>query len=220
MNAWMWKKHLKYSSGLSLSKELLADLLGSSARQCSEKIDAEGNSFSSAPVSLESASHSEINQVESSMFNYLERKSEKRIFYSYLHRFELTQDHLGSKVSRLLLAGIYEHSMAVSQRFEEPVETVSPNIISTAAWGAIYCLLGPARMIKMRPDYRDIADEVELELMLSYTGPDTENTIYRQVFSILAEHGLCHPEVTALIEACVMSNYEDLSLPFQLHSVG
>lgn len=218
MNAWMWKQHSKYSSGLSLSKELLADLLGSSARQCSEKIDAEGNSFSS--VSLESASHSEINQVESSMFNYLERKSEKRIFYSYLHRFELTRNHLGSKVSRLLLAGIYAHSMDVSQRFEEPVETVSPNITSAAAWGAIYCLLGPTRMIKMRPDYRDIADEVELELMLSYTGPDTENTIYRQVFSILAEHGLCHPEVTALIEACVTSNHEDLSLLFQLHSVG
>jgi hypothetical protein len=173
-----------------------------------------------ATDSLENALHADINQVESSMFNYLERKSEKRMFFSYLHRFELTLEQLGAKVSRLLLASIYAHASEVSRRFEEPMETVSPNVISTAAWGTIYCLLGPARMIKMRPDYRDIADEVELELMLSYTGPETENTIYRQVFSILAEHGLCHPEVTALIEACVVSNREEPSMPLPFTSVG
>jgi hypothetical protein len=221
VNAWMSKMRSKPNDGLRLFKALLSTLLGNSrSRQCSKQKEDRDRTPSLAADSRHNARHETINQVESSMFNYLERKSEKRLFFSYLHRFELTQEQLGAKVSRLLLASIYAHSSEVSRRFEEPMETVSPNVISTAAWGTIYCLLGPMGMIKMRPDYRDIADEVESELMLSYTGPETENTIYRQVFSILAEHGLCHPEVTALIEACVVSNREEPSMPLQLTSVG
>lgn len=137
------------------------------------------------------------------MFNYLEKKTEKRIFFSYLHRFGLTQEQLSPKATRMILDDIFDQANTVSRRFREPLASVSGNIISTAAWGTIYCLLGPTRMIEIEPNYRDIADEVELELVISCTSNDPENTIYRQVFAILSEHALCHPEVTALIEACV-----------------
>ena len=137
------------------------------------------------------------------MFNYLERKTEKRIFFSYLHRFGLTQEHLSSKATRMILSDIFDQASTVSRRFREPLASVSGNIISTAAWGTIYCLLGPTRMIELEPHYRDIADEVEMELVISCTSSESENSIYRQVFAILSEHALCHPEVIALIEACV-----------------
>jgi len=161
-----------------------------------------------------------LNPVESGMFNYLERKSEKRIFYSYLHQFELTQEQLGPKVSRQLLAEIYRQASDISRRFDQPVATVSRNIISAAAWGTIYCLLGPTRMVEIQPNFRDIADEVELELMISHAGTAGENTIYRQLFSILGEQGLCHPEVVALIEACILSNREETEEYLQFSKAG
>ena len=137
------------------------------------------------------------------MFNYLERKTEKRIFFSYLQRFGLTQEHLSPKATRMLLGDIFEQANTVSRRFHEPLASVSGNIISTAAWGTIYCLLGPTRMIELEPHYQDIVDEVEMELVISCTSSESENSIYRQVFAILSEQSLCHPEVIALIEACV-----------------
>jgi hypothetical protein len=141
--------------------------------------------------------------MESAMFNYLEKKSEKRIFFSYLNRFGLTQEHLSQRATRMILGDIYDQSNSVSRRFQEPLSSVSRNIISTAAWGTIYCLLGPTRMIEIEPEYKDISDEVEMELMMSCTSNESKNNIYRQVFAILSEHALCHPEVMALIEACI-----------------
>jgi hypothetical protein len=137
------------------------------------------------------------------VFNYLEKKSEKRIFYSYLNRFELTREHLGPKVSRRLLSEIFKHSSAVSHRFDEPLASVSRNVIAAAAWGTIYCLLGPTRLIEAAPDYQEIIDEVELELLASSSEQDSENSIYQRVFAILIDHGLCHPEVLALIDTCI-----------------
>ncbi|MEJ2452924.1 MAG: hypothetical protein P8103_02030 [Candidatus Thiodiazotropha sp.] len=154
------------------------------------------------------------------MLNYLERKTEKRIFYSYLHRFELTQEHLSPKASRLLLSEIYRHSRIISKRFDEPLSSVSRNVISAAAWGTIYCLMGATRMIELRPDYREIVDEVELELMLSYTETESEATIYRDIFSILSENGLCHSEVSALIEACMLSHAEGQVFENQVSAAG
>ena len=101
------------------------------------------------------------------MFNYLEKKTEKRIFFSYLYRFGLTQDHLSPKAARMILDDIFDQASTVSRRFREPLASVSGNIISTAAWGTIYCLLGPSRMIELEPHYRDIAEEGELELVIS-----------------------------------------------------
>ena len=154
------------------------------------------------------------------MFNYLERKTEKRIFYSYLHHFDLTQEQLGPKVSRLLLNEIYRQSNVVSKRFGEPLAVVSRNIISAAAWGVIYCLLGANRMVEMRPDYWEIVDEVEMELMQSYTRSDSDFTIYREIYAILAEHNLCHPEVTALIEACMLTRSADLAFKLPVSAAG
>jgi hypothetical protein len=159
-----------------------------------------------ADVSIRSKWHSDqlLNETpESGMFNYLERKTEKRIFFSYLYRFGLSQEHLSQKATRILLNDIFNQSSTVSRRFHEPVSSVARNIISTAAWGTIYCLLGPTRMIEIEPEYRDICDEVEMELMMSCVSSEEENNIYRQVFAVLSEFSLCHPEVTALIEACV-----------------
>ncbi len=184
-----------------------------------ETVEGKGNAPVIDPMSLPS-SLTPSNPQESSMLNYLERKTEKRIFYSYLHRFELTQEHLGPKVSRLLLSEIYRHSKIISKRFHEPVSSVSRNVISAAAWGTIYCLLGVTRMIELRPDYREIADEVELELMLSYTEMESEDSIYREIFSILSEYGLCHAEVTALIEACMLSHGEGQDFIIQVSAAG
>ncbi|MCU7809109.1 MAG: hypothetical protein KZQ73_14760 [Candidatus Thiodiazotropha sp. (ex Semelilucina semeliformis)] len=137
------------------------------------------------------------------MFNYLEKKSEKRIFYSYLHRFGLTWEDLNPRVSRLILNAIYDQAQATSHKFGEPLETVSGNIISAAAWGTIYCLMGSDQMLKMEPGYRDIVDEVEWELMISCEKEDAGSNIYCRVFSILYENGHCHPSVSTLLKACM-----------------
>jgi hypothetical protein len=206
--AWKLKKRSKRDV-LSFSKGLLTTLLyqGRKVKVVDETIEGRENTTVNDPMAG-SVSQAPGNPQESSMFNYLERKTEKRIFYSYLHRFELTQEHLSAKVSRLLLSEINRHSRIISKRFDEPLSSVSRNVISAAAWGTIYCLLGATRMIELRPDYREISDKVELELMLSFTEMDSDDSIYRDIFSILAEYGLCHSEVTALIEACMVSPME------------
>jgi hypothetical protein len=138
------------------------------------------------------------------MFDYLEKSNEKRLFYSYLYQFELTLEHLGSKVSRQLVNMVHDESCKVARAFNQPLISVSHNIVGAAAWGTIYCLLGPERMLQLRPEYRDIIDEVEMELMGSGSELILENSIYQQVFCILSEHALCHPDVVALIEACLL----------------
>ena len=196
MRAWKFVKSRKIRA-ISNSKELLTTLLSNKSQILSAE-EASPGTDDTADDRL----------VEPMMLNFLERKSEKRIFYSYLNRFGLTHEHVGSKVSRLLLDVIHSHAERVAKRFDEPMAAVSRNIISAAAWGTIYCLLGSSRMIEMRPDYRDIADEVELELMILYSQADADGTIYHDIFSILDEYGLCHPEVKALLAACMVTTGE------------
>jgi len=141
------------------------------------------------------------------MFGFLEKKNQKRIFFSYLLQFGLTPYNVNPHAIRKILDSIYDQSNIVSQRFQEPVASVSRNIISAAAWGTIYCLLGPKRMIEMEPAYRDIVDEVEMEVMNSHVSDD-EDTIYRKVFSVLSAHALTHPEVTELIRACLYADQD------------
>jgi hypothetical protein len=100
---------------------------------------------------------------------------------------------------------VHDESCKVAHAFNEPLSTVSHNIISTATWGAIYCLLGAERMGQMHPEYQDIIDEVELELMGSDSELLLENSVSHRVFAILTEHSLCHPDVIALTEACVLT---------------
>jgi hypothetical protein len=135
------------------------------------------------------------------MFHFLEKKAQKRIFYGYLHQFELAPHHLGTNVSRQLLSEIHKLSCAVSYRLDEPVAVVSRNIISAAAWSTIYCLLGPGRMLELAPSHAEIVNEVEIELFLSCADDEPENSIYRLVFTILSANDLCHPEIEAQIEA-------------------
>ena len=138
------------------------------------------------------------------MFEYLEKKTHKRMFYSYLSQFELTLEHLGSKVSRQMVNMVHDESCKVARAFNEPLVAVSHNIISAAAWGTIYCLLGPERMGQLHPEYREIIDEVELELLASSSDLIAENSVYHRVFTILAKYSLCHPDVIALSEACAL----------------
>jgi hypothetical protein len=160
----------------------------------------------------------ENDQLASGMFQFLEKKAQKRIFYSYLYQFELAQHHLGTNVSRQLLSEIHKHSCAVSYRFDEPVAVVSRNIINAAAWGTIYCLLGPGRMLEIAPSHAEIVNEVEIELFLSCADDESENSIYRQVFSILSANDLCHPEIEAQIEASLNDSLNDPSAEEQRRS--
>jgi hypothetical protein len=140
------------------------------------------------------------------MFDYLEKRSEKRIFFSYLHQFELTQENLGNRITRQILSVIHEHASKTADKFHEPLSTVSGNIISAAAWGTIYCFLGSDRMLSMQPGFRDIVNEVEWELMAACDSLNSERSIYCEIFSILYAKGLCHPEVTLLLNACLQQS--------------
>jgi hypothetical protein len=150
------------------------------------------------------------------MFGFIEKKHQKRIFFSYLLQFGLTPYNVNPQAMGKILDCVYQQANSVSRRFHEPVASVARNIISAAAWGTIYCLLGPKRMIEILPDYRDIVDEVEMEVMNSHVSDD-ENTIYRQVFSVLSECSLCHPEVTDLIHACLSNDADEYTGEFNRH---
>jgi hypothetical protein len=139
-----------------------------------------------------------------SMFDYLEKKSQKRVFYSYLRQFELTVEDLGTRVARQLVNMVHDESCKVAQAFNEPLSSVSHRIISAAAWSTIYCVLGPDRMRQIHPDYRDIVDEVERELVASSSDLILETSVYHRVYDILMRHALCHPDVIALSEACAL----------------
>jgi hypothetical protein len=116
--SWIAKKHLKLSSRLVFSKRLMAKLLSgtssnnnSSSRHSISHREKNSNPFSMASSIQENTIHSDLNRGKSMVLGYLEKKSLKRQFYSDLQRFNLTQEHLGSKVSH--------------------------NIIGTAVWGTV-----------------------------------------------------------------------------------
>lgn len=135
------------------------------------------------------------------MFGFMEKKYEKRIFLNYLLQFGITPDGMNPRALRLILESVHHEANVVSRRFHEPLSAVSRNIISEAAWASIFCLLGPTRMIELSPEFRDITDEVEMELIMSCSGEEEDHNIYRQVFAILTDLDLCHEEVMALIQA-------------------
>lgn len=159
-------------------------------------------------------------KTEGDMFEYLEKKTHKRMFYSYLSQFELTVEHLGSKVSRQMVNMVHDESCKVARTFNEPLVAVSHNIVSAASWGTIYCLLGPERMSQMHPDYKEIIDEVELELLASSSDLIAESSVYHRVFTILARHSLCHPDVIALSEACALPDPDVQEDDFENSQLG
>lgn len=193
-----------YEADLRQSKDLLTSLVQKSASRPAEAMQQPGPTAPTASGGIDAKAQVIGKQMGSNMFDYLEKKTHKRLFYNYLRQFELTLEHLGSRVSRQLVNMVHEESCKVAQAFNEPLVSVSHNIISAAAWGTIYCLLGPDRMHQMHPEYREIVDEVEMELMSAGTELLLENSVYQRVFAILSAHSLCHPDVIALSEACHM----------------
>ncbi len=202
--AWLFRKPPRRAN-LREPKELLSSLVTKDPAGVGKGTLQSRQSAANASVGSGAGSQMSDKQTVPNMFEYLEKKTQKRMFYNYLHQFELTVEHLGSKVSRQLIKIIHDESCKVAHAFNEPLSSVSHNIIGAAAWGTIYCLLGPERMNELRPDYRDIIDEVEMELMGAAADPISEESVYLRVFAILTEHSLCHPDVIALSEACMLS---------------
>ena len=133
------------------------------------------------------------------MLGYLEKQSEKRLFFGYLIRFCLTYEDLGESASRAILSEVFKNSQRVSKQFQKPISLVSKNIVGEAAWAAIYSLLGPTKLIEIDPEYSDIVDEIEMELLYAgYEGPLKFN-VYQYVIQTLIEHERCHPEVLSLL---------------------
>lgn len=204
MFAWRFIKRLQRCKDPAQSKHLLAGHQNASAPGSAGDY-REGVVGSRLGVSRSTGGVSRIagDQAQSGIFGLLEKKREKRMFYNYLYRFELTQEQLGSLASRQILGEIHRLSHAIAYRFDEPVSNSSHHVLKAAAWGTIYCLLGPTRMLEMAPDYREIADEVEMELLASDPEDESDSSIYRRVFTILSDTTGCHSEVLTLIDVCI-----------------
>ena len=138
-----FSKRTQRRQSLRLSKELLTSLVQQDARGTTEGGSQSGNPAQEEAGRLHTPRQTHNQKTESDMFEYLEKKTHKRMFYSYLSQFELTLEHLGSKVSRQMVNMVHDESCKVARAFNEPLVAVSHNIISAAAWGTIYCLLGP-----------------------------------------------------------------------------
>lgn len=202
--SWIFKKSA-YGTDLRQSKDLLSSLVQKGASRVVGEADVQPNQNSVASGRADAISQEKDRKAAPSMFDYLEKKTHKRLFYNYLRQFELTLEHLGSRVSRQLVNMVHDESCKVAHAFNEPLVSVSHNIISAAAWGTIYCLLGPERMCQLHPEYCEIIEEVEMELMGAGSELVLENSVYQHVFTILCNNSLCHPDVIALSEACKLS---------------
>ncbi|MCU7845243.1 MAG: hypothetical protein KZQ93_15550 [Candidatus Thiodiazotropha sp. (ex Monitilora ramsayi)] len=72
---------------------------------------------------------------------------------------------------------------------------MSKNIVGEAAWATIYSLLGPTKLIEIDPEYGDIVDEIEMELLYAGQESPLKFNVYQYVIQTLMQHGRCHPEV-------------------------
>ncbi|MCU7873988.1 MAG: hypothetical protein KZQ91_14695 [Candidatus Thiodiazotropha sp. (ex Lucinoma borealis)] len=133
------------------------------------------------------------------MFSFFERNVEKRILSDHLQEFGLGLADLSPAVLKRILDVLHRQVVAVARKYHEPVYNVSENIVSSATWGVVYCLLGPTKLLQIHPGYKDMAEEIEMELLISERGFASENNIYQQVFAILFDTAHCHPEVSDLL---------------------
>ncbi|MCU7811446.1 MAG: hypothetical protein KZQ77_09430 [Candidatus Thiodiazotropha sp. (ex Notomyrtea botanica)] len=133
------------------------------------------------------------------MFGYLERQSEKRLYFSYLIKYGLTQDDLGEPATQSILSQVYENSQKLSKRFHEPVTRISRSVVVSAAWASIYALLGPRKLIEIDPDNQEFIDEIETELVCAGQGVSETFNVYQHVFQTLLRHGRCHQEVVEIL---------------------
>ncbi|MCU7802811.1 MAG: hypothetical protein KZQ82_16525 [Candidatus Thiodiazotropha sp. (ex Lucinoma annulata)] len=133
------------------------------------------------------------------MFSFFERNVEKRILSDHLQEFGLGLADLSPAVLKRILDVLHRQVCAVARKYNEPVYHVSENIVSSATWGLVYCLLGPTKLLQIHPGFKDMAEEIEMELLISERGYASENNIYKQVFTILLDTAHCHPEVSDLL---------------------
>ncbi|MCU7797034.1 MAG: hypothetical protein KZQ75_07890 [Candidatus Thiodiazotropha sp. (ex Myrtea spinifera)] len=133
------------------------------------------------------------------MFGYLERQSEKRLYFSYLIKYGLTQDDLGEPATQSILSQVYENSQKLSKRFHEPVTRISRSVVVSAAWASIYAFLGPRRLVEIDPDHQEFVDEIETELVCAGQGVSETFNVYQHVFQTLLHHDRCHDEVAEIL---------------------
>lgn len=132
------------------------------------------------------------------MFDFIEKNHERRMLHSHLSSLGLELEALSPAITKAILQVLHRQVMTVSRKYNKPAHVVSENIIGSAAWGIAYCLLGPTKLFGICPEYREISEEVEMELVLSECGETAQGNVYQQVFSILLESSHCHPEVQRL----------------------
>ncbi|MCU7904838.1 MAG: hypothetical protein KZQ76_03120 [Candidatus Thiodiazotropha sp. (ex Epidulcina cf. delphinae)] len=135
------------------------------------------------------------------MFSFFEKNIKKRLFSDYLKGGGLSLNDLSPAVSRQIVDIMHRQACMAAKKSHEPTVSASKNIVSSAAWGTIYCLLGPSKLLEMDPGFQDIIEKIETELLTADSESDAQCNIYQQVFAILLDTSHCHPEVSAIVES-------------------
>jgi hypothetical protein len=134
------------------------------------------------------------------MLNYLFflKSQERKQFKSALSYYGLGLDDLERDVAKKILAYIHSHVGKVSKKYQLPAASVLDQVITPATWATAYALLGASRIVEIDPTFHENLDEVELELVLHLSGDiESQQSIYRQIFSVLLTSAACHQEILA-----------------------
>jgi hypothetical protein len=134
------------------------------------------------------------------MLNYLfEKSQERKQFKVCLDQYGLDLTDLEPQDLKKILACIHRHITNVSKKYGQPATTVLHHVVTPVAWAVAYCLLGRNKIVQIDPCFQEVIDEVDTELML-YLSADCEagQSIYPEVFSILFNSSVCHPEMLAI----------------------
>lgn len=132
------------------------------------------------------------------MFSFMEKGLVRRLLCNHLASVSLALNDLEASVSKDILQVLHRQVTAIARKYNEPVPVVSDSIVSSAAWGIAYCLLGPSRLLDVYPEFKDRTEEAEMELLLRESGETAENNIYQKIYTILLDSPQCHPEVRGL----------------------
>ncbi|MBT2971380.1 MAG: hypothetical protein B6D72_02770 [gamma proteobacterium symbiont of Ctena orbiculata] len=128
----------------------------------------------------------------------MEKSFVRRLLCNRLSSVSLALNNLEASVSKDILQVLHRQVTAISRKYNEPVPVVSDYIVSSAAWGIAYCLLGPSKLLDVYPEFKDRTEEAEMELLLREGGETAENNIYQKIYTILLDSPHCHPEVRSL----------------------
>ncbi|MET0070360.1 MAG: hypothetical protein ABW096_09985 [Candidatus Thiodiazotropha sp.] len=122
----------------------------------------------------------------------------RRLLCNHLASVGLALNDLEASASKDILQVLHRQVTAIARKYHEPVPVVSDSIVSSAAWGIAYCILGPSRLLDVYPEFKDRTEEAEMELLLRESGETAENNIYQKIYTILLDSPHCHPEVKSL----------------------